>query len=305
MLGREAAASRGEGMHVYHNSCHAMGSRLNVVLPHADAELCERLFSRIRAEVDRVESRLSRFQPGSDISRINRSAHRGGVALDDELFAILDTCLCYAELTGGAFDITLGQGGAGPAASHLHEIVLDREKRSIAFARAGIRLDLGGFGKGYALERIRPLLGAAPVAHAFISFGESSILVKGTHPHGAAWPVGIRDLYHPERPACSFALCDQALSSSSNYRVEDDGRLEQRAHVIDPCTGTPVTGTGIACVIGNSPLQAEILSTAFLVLDENRIGAVLDQLEERVEVVRISYRGTRATVTPVPASVEV
>jgi FAD:protein FMN transferase len=286
-------------MNVFHNSFYSMGTRFNAVFPNCDEDICARIFNLMKSECERIEFMLSYFNPASDVAKINESAGKSFVALNNELFDIISTCIKYSDLTSGAFDIALrpvieNLKNDSSAESEetvifgMNQIELDEEKKTIRFKNEKVKIDFGGFGKGYALEKIKILLDNSPVENAFISFGESSILVKGKRPDGNDWEVGVKDFYNSESSLHTFILSNSSISSSSNYYVDDNGQLCNKINVMNPFTKKPVEDLAVASVKSDSPLQAEILSTAFLVLDDEKINEVLKQIK-KVEAVKIIY----------------
>lgn len=281
-------------MKVYHNSFYAMGSRLNAVFPYDDDELCERLFNSIRKEVNRIEKKLSYFDPHSDISKIN-NRENDNLHIDLELFDIFKTALHYHEITLGAFDITMRPVyeniesiDEGAVYSQVNNIVLNEELSTITFSNENAKVDFGGYGKGYALEKIKNMLELSPLKNAFISFGESSVTVKGSHPLGTNWQIAIKDLFNHQIPLHKINLLNNSVSTSSNYYVDDAGVLVEKLHVINPFTCKAVNEVFTVSVISESPLQAEILSTAFLVLSNNEIEEAVKRIGN-IEVVKIEY----------------
>lgn len=276
-----------------------MGTRFNIVFPNTDEDICARWFNLIKSECERIEFILSYFNPASDVAKINENAGKTFVVMNDELFSIIKTCLEYSEMTFGAFDITLR-----PVIEHLKndlssiseeniisdmaQIELDEEKKTIHFKNDKMKIDFGGFGKGYALEKINSILENSSIKNVFISFGESSILAKGKRPDGDEWLVGIKDLYNSENSLHTFSLSNSSISTSSNYYVDDNGQLCNKINVINPFTKKPVEDLAIASVKSDSPLQAEILSTAFLVMDDEKIKETLKQISN-VEAVKIKF----------------
>lgn len=127
--------------------------------------------------------------------------------------------------------------------------VLDPATRSVRLTGEEVLLDAGGFGKGYALERIRPLLTEAGVRSALFNFGDSSVMSVGTHPLGDCWPVGTVAGGEP------FRLVGSSLSISG---LHPDGR----AHIVDPTSGRMVSRRTMVAVEGRSAFLCEVLSTA-------------------------------------------
>lgn len=298
---------------LYHNSFYAMGTRCHIVLPGAEEDLCEHLFAVIKDEVHRVESSLSRFLSHSEISVINKKAAKEPVAVSEEIYGILETCREYFELTHGSFDVSLrpllqywkDKKDNSTSDLRLYEIMdaigmkhieLGNDDRSVCFANDRVEIDLGGFGKGYALEHIQKKLKDFSVRDAFISFGESSILTMGSHPAGDHWKVGLNDYSKPGRALHTFAINDGAVSTSSNFFVDDSGKLCNHRHVINPFTGYPVEECMTVSVRSDSSVAAEVLSTAFLVTRDETIALIKEQVEP-CEVVKVNYVGGDPEIT--------
>lgn len=166
--------ANGTEMNVYQNTFYTMESRFNALFPFEDDDLCEKLFHSIEKEVRRIETKLSYFDEKSVVSYINRNAFKTAVKVDNEMFEVIKTSLIYLEKTFYAFDITMRKKTESiifdkkvnnvkrEIKSHLNEIELNKEK-SIHYKSDKIKIDFGGFGKGYALERIKPLLDNSPM----------------------------------------------------------------------------------------------------------------------------------------------
>ncbi len=290
---------------IYHNKFFAMGTRFNAILPGLDYDEGDRVFLLIKREISRIEGKLSRFRRESDISEMNRAAFHQDCMLDDELYDIMKACLFGNEITSGAFDITLrplmeywknNQNVSVPndnwdnlrCSLGMQQIELSEAGKSIRYNSANLEVDLGGFGKGYALEKINEILVNLKVKCAFISFGESSVLAKGEHPAGGPWKIGINDYLKPGKSVYRFEINDGSVSTSSNFFLTDHGTLKNHMHVIDPFTGIPVEQCISVSVMAPSPVLAEMLSTAFLVMSDEKIFEVLDQYDD-LEVIKINY----------------
>lgn len=282
-----------------------MNTRCSVVLPDAEHNLGERVFHDLKMEAVRIESKLSRFLPDSELSRTNEQAYEKPVQLDSELFEILTTCKRYYDITEGAFDITLRplmnywndpaeEGYSGPSfdelfkhvgMSHLH---IDEEKHSVSFDNEYIEIDLGGFGKGYTLKMMEKLIRKRGIENAFISFGESSVLTLGHHPAGDHWKVSINNYQNPGNSVHEFAINDGSISTSANFYLADNGKLQNHRHVIDPFKGVPIENCFTVTVCDRSPLVAEILSTAFLVSSDDVIQKTLKKMDG-TSAVKVEY----------------
>ncbi len=228
-------------------------------------------------EIDRIESALTVFRETSALVDVNRRAAREAVPVDEELFALLQKCVALHGATGGAFDIAttplsrcwgfLRREGRLPAVAEIEaaraacgtaHLLLDEGARTVRFDRAGVELNLGAIGKGYALRRVARQLRADGVTDALVSAGGSSVVAIGGPFH-----VTVR----PRRAATAISvrLEDAALATSGagEQFFEVDGR--RFGHVLDPRTGWPAEGTLAATVAAPDADVCDALSTAFLV----------------------------------------
>ena len=175
---------------------------------------------------------------------------------------ILLNCKRYNELTEGYFDITL-QG--------FDQVLLTEEDKSIFFFSESLHIDLGGYGKGYALAKIRELLEENGIGKALVNFGNSSVLAVGTHPCGEYWPVGLDNPFTKERIA-DLKLSDSSLSISGNMPSHP-------RHIVNPHTGTFVEDKKMVSVVAKDPVVAEILTTAFMICGDERVPVIASQFD--------------------------
>jgi thiamine biosynthesis lipoprotein len=280
-----------------------MATRFYVLIPDLEGGAGDELYQKIKDEVNRIESRLSRFIKESEISKINREAFQVDVETDDECFEILSACKYGWEMTDGAFDITLRplmnywKDDENQSEENLETLLesvgmqhveLNEDQQSVRFKNDLIELDLGGFGKGYALEKVKQMIESSAVENAFISFGESSVLAMGEHPAGGAWKIGINDNKKPGNSIYEFEVIDGSVSTSSNFYLNDDGELQHHQHVINPITGKPHDHFTAASVLAKSPMLAEILSTAFLLMPDEKIRELIQKYQD-IEIIKVNY----------------
>jgi thiamine biosynthesis lipoprotein len=279
-----------------------MATRFEIAL-HGDRPIALRAAGEeALSEIERLEDQLSLYRPHSDISRLNRCAAREAVRVDPAVFRLLQRARQLHDLTGGAFDISVGplvrcwgfMGGDGrwPEAAEIAQardqvgmqlVELDPVHRTVRFRRPGVMLDLGAIGKGYALEQAATILQEAGVQSALLHGGTSTIYALGAPPDEACWKVAVdapqllawRGAHEPAvdpltpPPPTSVAaivpLRNQSLSVSAVW-----GRALRRAdrlwgHVIDPRTGEPVRRALLAAIVLPCPTDTDALSTALLV----------------------------------------
>lgn len=301
---------------VFHYSCFVMNTRFSMVLVGMDTERAEALAVAAERDLRAHERIMSRFDPESPVSALNRCAAEKAIQPSEGLWEILSLCRDYWKRTRGAFDITLWplnrlwrehisheEEPTGEAIEQarrqtgFRRLRFDESAHTVRFRSKGMSIDLGGFGKGFALERLAGRLRAQDVERAFLSFGESSITVLGSHPHGPAWPVGITNMFHPSETVHTFHLQNASLSSSGTAPFNHMGGPRAFGQIIDPHNGRPIEGYRTMSVASPSGIEAEVLSTALLVTPEQDRAALLSGFPT-VSAVEIVYQPNAGEFTP-------
>jgi FAD:protein FMN transferase len=257
-------------------SMDAMGSTFSVVVYGERRETMLSAVDQAFEEVRRLEQMLSNYRPDSELSRVNREASERPVVVGEELFKLLAACVEYSRQSEGAFDITVGPlmktwgfykgSGRLPHRAEIRGILgrvgyqymaLDPQARTVRFLRAGMELDPGGIGKGYAVDRMLEPLKAAGIHAALISAGGSSIYALGAPPNAKGWTVSIRHPKDSSRSVEEVVLKDESLSTSGNYEkfFRAEGRIY--SHIMDPRTGFPAQGMVEVSVITPKTLDSE------------------------------------------------
>ncbi len=250
----------------------AMNTVFEVCAVHADPQYAAQAAQAAFALVDRLEGELSRFRPNSDISRLNHltigeSARVGEAALE---------CLLIArhlyDLTDGAFDVAIGTG--------LSSLEIDADTFLIRATAGGVRVDLGGIGKGYAVDLMAELLEDWGLERAFVHAGFSSALALEPPAGCDGWPLTLSDPGEPSRVLARLSMRQTALSASG---------VRKGDHILDPRTRAPVRGRLAAWVALPRPgaaapagpglrlapaAVADALTTAFMVLRVDQSAAL-------------------------------
>jgi thiamine biosynthesis lipoprotein len=257
-----------------------MACRFEVVLPGERADEVPAARAALDC-ADRLEALMSVFRESSGLSTINRSAARGPVPVHPDLVDVLLIAQHLHRESGGAFDVTstplsrcwgfLRRSGRLPADDEIDaarasvgmtDVLIDRDSKTVTFARDGIEVNLGAIGKGFALDRMGDVLRHAGVGAALLSAGRSSVLaIDG---YRKRWKVEVCSTVQHERLAI-IHLSSGALgtSGSGEQFVECNG--VRYGHVIDPRTGWPASGVLSATVVCAHAAVADALSTAFLI----------------------------------------
>lgn len=262
----------------------ALGTRCEVQYAAPGGDVQAQTFERAAvAWVEEFEAKYSRFRPDSLISRINAAAGREWVALDAEAEALFKLCDTLHFMTQGVLDPTAlpllrlwDYKAVTPRIPSAEEIAaaralvgwkkVRREAGRVFLPETGMALDLGGFGKEYAVDRVAQLAIDHRLPCALVDFGHD-LRAIGAPPGRPAWHIGLEDPQAPGRSTGSVALVNRAIASSGDYLrgFTVDGR--RYGHIVDPRTGWPVAnGCVQANVVAASCLQAGVLSTAAFVL---------------------------------------
>jgi FAD:protein FMN transferase len=245
--------------------------------------------------VDALEAQLSIFRDDSELTRLNRAAPEAFVRVEPRLYALLCLARGIGRDTQGAYDVTTGalsrcwgflrREGRVPSEAALAEaralsgwplVTFDDAQQALRFERAGVEVNLGSIGKGFALERVADRLRDIGLADFLLHAGHSSVLAAGDPGGGRGWPVAVRDPRAKGRQLGVVHLFERALSisGSGEQHVEHEGR--RLGHVLDPRTGWPVDGRVLTVVTAARASVAEAFSTAFLVMQEPEIRTCLD-----------------------------
>jgi thiamine biosynthesis lipoprotein len=256
-----------------------MGTLVQLEAAGPDSIL-DRAMDRAYGELERVDRLMSLYRPESELSRLNREGAGTPFPLSRSTFEVLQAALALAKESGGAFDPTVGplrelwQSRESPpskaeieralAQVGYRQLVLDASQPAVSFRSPGVRVDLNGIAKGYAVDRALAAFRETGAVEAWVSLGESSL---GSY--GARREIAIRDPERPERQAARFRLDSGTVSTSGGYERGFNYGARGYAHVLDPRSGWPLERAVSATVVAREGegMLADALSTAGLVLE--------------------------------------
>jgi len=261
-----------------------MGTRVEVWVLTADGKKAAAAIREAFSEMRRIERLMSTYDEQSEISRLNRT---GSLEVSPDTFKCIDLAVQASRLTNGTFDATIGPvldvwRRAGKrrrmpapseidAALHLvgspRKLRLDPLTKRVSFAYAGMKLDLGGIAKGYAVDRAVDKLRLKGIKSGYVNAG-GDIYFLGRNVSGKGWPVKI---YNPfgkggEPPLDRMELADLACVTSGHYNRFIQIGSRRISHIVDPRTGRPVSETASVTVIAPTATQADALATAMSVM---------------------------------------
>jgi FAD:protein FMN transferase len=263
-----------------------MGTAIRAELWHEDSATGEAALDAVMEEMHRIDRAMSPFKPESELSRINREAAEAPVPISVEMFELLERSVEFSKLSGGAFDITFAGVGcmfdyrngvkpteeeittALPSVNYRH-IRLERRQRTIQFARGGVRIDLGGIAKGYAVDNCVALLKERGVNEALVVAGGDSRVLGDRR--GRPWMIGIRDPRRKGAMVAMMPLVDAAVSTSGDYEryfVEANG--VRHHHILDPRTGKSAMGARSVTIIGPDATTTEGISKSVFIMGPER-----------------------------------
>jgi thiamine biosynthesis lipoprotein len=233
------------------------------IYSHSADSAIEAAFERIRE----LEIIFDHTDPSSELSRINLNARREPVHVSEDMAVLISEGLRLSELTGGAFDISLGMMIAFegtvpeqvlPNFGYEH-IDFDPDNRTVEFGSNVIALNFGAIAKGFALDEVKKVLIEHGVSSAIIDIGgEIGVIGKSQRENGI-WRVGINDPFNPGAIIEAYDLASGAMATSGSY--------ERGEHIFDRTTGQPAnSGLASVTVITDSGTIADALSTAIFVM---------------------------------------
>jgi FAD:protein FMN transferase len=251
----------------------AMGTQIELVL---DAPAGARAFAAIaeaEQELRRLERLLTRFEPDSELSRLNR---RGTMVVGPQLLELVELALGARGRTGGRFDPTVhdalvaagydrnfdqmqaSDGGPISVTARCAGGVFVDASASIVALEPGIRLDLGGIAKGYAADRAAAIL--TRVGPCLVDAG-GDIAARGR-----PWPIGLET----GDGALTLELADGGIATSGRDRRRWTRHGEERHHLIDPATARPASGDLLrVTVVASSAAEAEVLAKMLFLADSS------------------------------------
>ena len=238
--------------------------------------------------VQQLENLHSVYKPRSELSILNRFGALRGVPISADTLTLLELAKDLHQLTGGAFDITAGslseawgfsrRQGALPSQVQLAEALskvgsqylqIDATACTASLARAGVQVNPGGIGKGYALDRAAQRMRAAGIEDFMMHGGRSSVVAHGDRLHaatGGGWLVSLKHPWRWEETLGTIRLRNAALGTSGSGKQFFHFGGKRYSHIIDPRSGWPAQGMLSVTVICPSGAVADALATAMFVL---------------------------------------
>jgi thiamine biosynthesis lipoprotein len=266
-------------------STDAMGTTFSIVLYGPDRAAMNGAVDAAFEEAHRLDALLSNYRAESEWTRINREAAARPVEVSPELFHLLSDCIDYSRASEGAFDLTVGPlmrawgffGGERhvPPPGQIREaldlvgyghVQLNPEKRTVHFDRAGVEIDPGGVGKGYAVDRMVEILRGRGFRNALVAASGSSIFGMGNPPdEPRGWPISIADPWDHRKNAAAVFLKDLSLSTSGSYEKSFRAGGHRYSHIMDPRSGVPAESAFQVTVIAPRAIDSEVWAKPYFI----------------------------------------
>jgi thiamine biosynthesis lipoprotein len=290
-----------------------MGTIVEITVFGPDTDRLTEAKDAAFAEIERIEHLMSSYRDDSDVSLIDASAGGPAVVVDPEVYTVIERSIEISRLSDGAFDITMAVlhgvwkidpdnprlGSPEEIADRLpliswKGVILDPERHAVGLAKPGMKIDLGGIAKGYAVDRAIEAIAEKGVTMALINAG-GDLRALGQRP-GRPWQIGIQDPREQGAIIGSLPVINTAVATSGDYEkffIRDGKRY---CHILDPRTGNPVSSCQSVTIITPEAWKADALATSVFVLGPGKGLALVERLPG-VEAIIIDAQG-RVFETP-------
>jgi thiamine biosynthesis lipoprotein len=284
-------------------------ARMLVVAP--DKRTAQRCIDAAFEQFRQIEALMSWRKEDSEIAHINRDAYANPVRVSEPTFEVLQKSVEFSRLSGGAFDITVGPlmelWRRAEDANHLptdaelkqtlsrvgfEKLILDANNMTVRFAVDGMKLDLGGIAKGYAVDKAVEAMQKAGAVGAMVDAG-GDIRCFGTPSKGKTyWLIGLQDpdveiekgeskienLIGGGKPLLILKFTDAAVATSGNYRRFVTVGRKKYSHIVDPKSGYSSESLASVTIICPAAIDADALGTAVTVMGEEKGLALIEQM---------------------------
>jgi thiamine biosynthesis lipoprotein len=282
-----------------------MGTRCVVELWAEDPDRGLAAIEAVFAEFRRIDAAMSTYKPESELSRVNATAAHAPMRISRELYDLLATSIEYSKLTGGAFDVTYASVGylydyrahvhpdadaiaaALPGIDYRH-IELIPETQSVHFRQQGVRIDLGGIGKGYAVDRGIAVLQDLGIERAMVNAGGDTRIIGDRL--GQPWIVGIRHPDDESRVVLRIPLTDTAMSTSGDYERFFEENGVRYHHILDPRTGRSASKVRSVTIIAATATRTDALTKSVFVMGAEDGIRFIDSLGD-VDAIAVTPEG--------------
>ena len=261
-----------------------MGTRV-AVQAWADPSTARTAIDAVMADMRRTDELMSTYKPWSQLSQVNAHAFERPVQVDPDIIDVVSTAIEYSRLGGGAFDITYASVGylydyrrqlhpteaqieANLASVDYRALQVDAVACTIRFLRPGMRIDLGGIAKGWAVDRGVGILRRYGIEHGMVNAGGDTAFLGNRR--GKPWVVGVQDPRNPDRVVVRIPLEDEAISTSGDYERYFEADGVRYHHILVPGTGKSPDAVHSVTVVGANATRTDGLTKTVFIMGAER-----------------------------------
>ncbi|MBU0719588.1 MAG: FAD:protein FMN transferase, partial [Planctomycetes bacterium] len=277
----------------------------------APPEVAEPVCDRLQAELQKIHDMINRFDPNSEISRLNMEARERPFQCSEALWGLLLLCRQAYEETDGAFDVSVGplmqlwgfhrKRTTYPTAEEVRDalasvgmdkFVFDDAARTVCFTRPAACLDMGGIAKGYALDHAARTARSGGIRAGLIDLGGNVCCLDEPPPGRRHYSIGVRDPFNRDTLLGTVRTTSCTVATSGNYEncFELEGKIVH--HIIDPRTGYPVPDVASVTVITPAGVDSDVFSTAVFVAGETLVRKLrASRRRTSVLIVKLNHQG--------------
>jgi len=282
-----------------------MGTLARIVVIAGSRTTAEKCIRAAFDELHAVDELMSTYKQNSEISSVNRSARKAPVPVGKQTFFVLQKALRFSKLSDGAFDVTTGplrdlwkhaqktntlptdaQLAAARSKVGYQKLILDSENRSVRFAVDGMKLDLGGIAKGYAIDRAVRAAENSGAYAAMVDVGGDIRCFTTPAGRKKEWSIGLQNPFTAteppgrDKPMLILHLSGAAVATSGGYRRFYCVGGEKYSHIIDTHTGCAANSLSSATVITANATGADALATAVAVMGPQKGFELIEKLPQ-------------------------
>lgn len=267
-----------------------MGTFAEISVYSNDEKIAGKAIDAALDEMERMDRIMSNYKDDSELSLLNKKAAKSSVPCDKELLDVIKISQYYSELSEGAFDITISPIVALwgffdekghipsdkeiedilPAVSYKNIVIDDKRAGSkdlctISYKNDQTQIDLGGIGKGYAVDKAMEIMKKFDIDNACVNLG-GNISVLGAPAGKNVWKVGVQHPRDSNEILGYLELKNEATATSGDYERFFEIQGKRYSHIIDPRTGKPVSGVMATTIVAPKGTEVDALSTSVFVL---------------------------------------
>lgn len=288
-----------------------MGTLARVIVVASDKKTAQGGIEAAFEQISKIDELMSYHNPDSELSRVNQNAFKGPVKVSAPTYYVVKKSIEFGKLTDGAFDVTVGplvdlwhkaaDSNRSPTEQQLQQarskvgcdkLILNDAEQSIRFAVEGMRIDLGGIAKGFAIDKAIESVKDAGCLGALVDIG-GDIRCFGTPLKGQEhWLIGLQnpDLESENQNLLELKLTDKAVATSGGYQRFVIIGGKRYSHIINQETGESAEGLSGVTIITDSATDADALATAVSVMG----------LEKGVQLVENTAETEAIIISPLP-----